>query len=289
MTETAAVIGYPVKHALSPAMHSAAYKELGIDWRYVAVEIEPGDVIDVENEIRSLLLDNGYKALNITMPHKEAAFAASDEVYGAAKRLGTVNTIVRDGEGLLHGYSTDGDGFINGLYANNIDVNSHRVLVIGAGSASKAICDALYSAGAHVLVAARNEGKSKELCDLILQVPSENGGDIHAVEFSARASYADGCRVIVNATPIGMADTENTYQVPIDVSVINENHIVVDTIYHPKETLLLKGAKENGAVTFNGIPMLLGQGALAFQLMTGLQAPVEVMSEALMQELDRRK
>ena len=288
MTKKVAVIGSPVKHSLSPAMHNAAYKYLGIDWEYVTYEIDSKEISDVVNKIRSLFNDDNFSGLNITMPHKEAAFNASDKAHGAAQRLGTVNTMIVDETGMLHGYSTDGDGFIYGLKSNNVKIQGCKFLVIGAGSAAKAICDSLYMQGAHVFVTARNRDQSNELCDLVSKVPSPNKGDITSVDFSLRRDYVSDCYAIVNATPIGMAGIEHSQELPIDTDAINSSHVVIDTIYYPAQTVFLREAKEKGAQTLNGIPMLLGQGALAFELMTGCEAPVDVMGDALEQELKKR-
>ncbi|HMS24551.1 MAG TPA: shikimate dehydrogenase [Acidimicrobiia bacterium] len=277
----AGVIGHPVAHSLSPVMHNAAYEHLGLDWNYQAIDIEPGDVVTRVNE----LFANGYGGLNVTMPHKDVAYTMST-AHGAASRLCTVNTLVSDSQGSIHGYSTDGDGFVASMKENKIDVIGKRILVIGAGGASRSICDALVHAGAQVFVTARKLDQALDLVEVVMASTTNSEmlsrGSIDIVEFSQRSDAACECDIVVNATPVGMTrDGSPDMSVPIDVSGFSGEEVVVDTVYYPIETELLRLAKEQGCRTVNGLGMLIHQGALSFTLMTEQAAPIDVMRKAI--------
>jgi len=281
MANLAAVIGKPVEHSLSPVMHNAAYKHLNLDWEYRTREVEDGYVQATIKE----MFDGLYQGINITMPYKRLAIHVCDTIYGAALRLGAVNTIVKK-DGRLHGYSTDGDGFIQFLSKNNIDIKDVKVLLIGAGGAASSICDALFQAGAKVYLTARNAESSIKLAELINLSNPDSPWKVESVSFDKRNRDVPKCKIIINATPIGMSENLG---VPIDTDLIDANHIVIDTIYHPLETQLIKESKQNGAKVFNGLGMLVHQGAIAFELMTGEKAPIDVMYKAIDAELTLRE
>ncbi len=285
MTTFAGVIGHPVSHSLSPVMHNAAYQHLGLDWEYNAIDIEPGDVTERVNE----LFQTGYKGLNVTMPHKDIAYEISIP-HGAASRMKTVNTLIIDSDGELHGYSTDGEGFVASLESENISLSGQRVLVIGAGGAARAICDALIYREADIFVTSRKIDQSIELIDAVLASTHEGDarGSIDVVDYSDRDSYASECSILINTTPVGMTiEGKADDSVPIDVTQFSSDQIVVDTIYHPLETELLRQARLRGCTTINGLGMLIHQGALAFKLMTGEVAPIDVMTQAITNQLTK--
>lgn len=282
----AAVVGHPVMHSLSPAMHNAAYKYLDIDWEYEAIDLSPERATGGIKE----LFQNGFKGLNVTMPLKYLAWEIST-AHGSAARLKTVNTLIPDEEGILHGYSTDGEGFISALKSEDADPAQKRVLVLGAGGASRAICDALVHENANVLVCARNLDQSLELVELIKTGNTDSGssesGAIDIVDFSVRESFLDEVDIIVNTTPLGMTlEGKVDIRMPVDISKLKGKPLVVDSIYHPLETEFLKQSAELGCKTINGIGMLVGQGAISFQLMTGQKAPIEVMRNAVSLDLE---
>ncbi|MFN8015188.1 MAG: shikimate dehydrogenase [Acidimicrobiia bacterium] len=286
MTTKAGVIGHPVKHSLSPLMHEAAYKSLNLDWSYEAIDVSPENS---PQEILDLFV-SGYKGLNVTMPLKNDAFNIG-KAHGAAARLQIANTLISvDSE--IHCYSTDGEGFVKSLRDQNINIDNCSFLVVGAGGASRSICDALVNNRAEVLVTARKLDASTQLVEDVLssnRSENENRLLIDVVDYSKRDEVIQSCDVIVNATPVGMTiDSVKDNATPINTENISENHVVVDTIYHPLETQLLKEAKSRGARTINGIEMLIYQGALSFKLMTGLDAPIDVMREAINQHLQGR-
>lgn len=270
-TRVAGVIGDPVRHSLSPAMHNAAFEAAGLDWIYVAFEVPRGRGGAAVVAMRDL----GIAGLNVTMPHKADAASSCDELSDAAARLGSVNTVLRRGDGTLYGDSTDGEGLVRSLVEEDVELEGRSVLVIGAGGAARAIVPSLDHAGARVTVSARRPEPAREVAAL-------TGGVTAAYERLGDA--VAGADVVVNATPLGMAGEAP----PFDSGCLETRHTVVDLVYDPAETPLLEAAAARGCRTVAGLGMLVHQGALAFTLWTGEEAPVEVMREAASRALAER-
>ena len=270
-TRLAAVIGAPVRHSLSPAIHNAAFAATGLDWVYVALPVELGCVPDALAGMRAL----GIGGLNVTMPHKEAVHDAMDVLDAAAAALRTVNTVVPLSDGRLAGHTTDGAGFLDALRLDaGVDVAGRHVVVLGAGGAARAVVDALARAGvAQIIVVNRSPDAAASAAAL--------AGSIGRTGVVADIPAAD---LVVNATPIGMG----TEDVPVDPALLRAGQIVVDLVYHPLETALLRAAREAGARPVDGLGMLVHQAAHAFRLWTGVEAPVSVMREAALAELATR-
>lgn len=264
-TRVVGVIGAPVAHSLSPAIHNAAYRALGLDWTYVALPVADGDGYAAVAALATL----GFAGANVTMPHKAAAAEACDVLSPDAAALSAVNTVVVRDDGSLLGESTDGAGFLALLDRLDVDPSGRNVLVLGAGGAARAIVLALGRTGAQVAVAARGAEAGASAAAL-----AEGGESWVWDDLEARFGWAD---IVVNATPIGMAGEP----APIPPEAIRSGHVVIDTIYDPPETALLATARARGATTANGLAMLVGQAAVAFELFTGHAAPVEVMTEAV--------
>jgi shikimate dehydrogenase len=253
------VVGDPVEHSRSPAMHNAAFAALGLDWVYVALHAPAGR----GDAAVQAVLDLGLAGLNVTMPHKDAAAGACDDLAREAAALGAVNTVVVD-NGRLVGHNTDGAGFLRALDDEGVAVGGKRVLVLGAGGAARAIALALGETGATVTVAARRDDAGRAAARLA-------GG--HATAFDD--APIDGCDVLVNATPIGMHGEGP----PFDPTRLERGQFVYDTVY-PAETPLLAAARGRGVAAAGGLGMLVHQGALSFELWTGRTAPVDVMRAA---------
>jgi shikimate dehydrogenase len=259
-TRVVGVIGDPVAHSRSPAMHNAAFVALGLDWVYVAFPVGRGEGGAAVRAVTTL----GLAGLNVTMPHKADAAAACDDLAAEAADLGAVNTVVNAG-GALVGHSTDGDGILRALGDEGIEVAGQACLVLGAGGAARAITHALGRTGARVTVAARRPEAGRDAAAL---APDANavGLDDLAVE---------GFDVIVNATPIGMHGEPP----PFDPARLHEGQFVFDTVY-PADTPLLVEARARGLRAAGGLGMLVHQGALAFSLWTGVAPPIDVMRAA---------
>jgi shikimate dehydrogenase len=262
-TRVVGVIGDPIVHSRSPAIHNAAFAALGLDWVYVAFPVAAGRGASAVEAVRAL----GIVGLNVTMPHKSDVAEACDELTDTAAVLGSVNTVVnRDGHVL--GESTDGPGFLAALGGLGIDPAGRRVLVLGAGGAARAIVHALGGAGGRVTVAARRGVAAEQVAAL---APGGRG-----VDFDALGVAVTEADIVVNATPIGMAGEPP----PFDPSALRTDQFVYDTVYHPSPTPLVAAATRLGVPCAGGLGMLVEQAALAFTLWTGEAPPRTVMFEA---------
>ncbi|MBI5876811.1 MAG: shikimate dehydrogenase [Chloroflexi bacterium] len=260
------VIGWPIKHSLSPRMHGAALRALGIDGTYEALAAPPGELAARLRELAA----QGYRGLNVTIPHKQAVMPLLDEIAPTARAIGAVNTIVNE-DGRLTGHNTDAAGFMRGLSEAGCDVRGQCVLVLGAGGAARAVVYALASAGAHVTIWNRTPERAIALAD-------EFGAEV-----TTQLPPAMRCgqfMLIVNTTPVGM--TPNTAETPLPLAGRGYGaRFVYDLVYNPRETALLKESRQVGAQPIGGLAMLVYQGAESLRLWTGRNAPVDVMTQAL--------
>jgi shikimate dehydrogenase len=275
-THLAAVIGDPVRHSLSPAMHNAAFAATGLDWLFVAIPVERGAGARAFDAIRIL----GIDGLSVTMPLKADAAAACDEVRGDAVQLRSVNCVSRGPGGTLVGESTDGEGFVRSLREEGHDPAGVAALVLGAGGAARAVVLALAQAGARVMVAARRAEAAAETAVL---APA-----IEAVGWDAVGEAARSSDLIVNATPIGMGAGGDAALLPLAAADIGPGQVVADLVYLPRRTELLELASARGAATVEGLGMLVHQGAIAFERWTATAAPVAVMRDAVLDALAAR-
>jgi shikimate dehydrogenase len=268
-TRLAAVIGSPVRHSLSPVLHNAAFAATGLDWVYVALDVREGTVPDALAGVRAL----GIGGLSVTMPHKEAVAAACDRLSDDAEVLGAVNCVVLD-DGELVGHNTDGPGFVAALAADGIAVASRRCVVLGAGGAARSVALAVARAGAaDVAVVNRTEERAHRAVEPL----GPRGRVVGPAGLPDAVAAAD---LVVNATPVGMGDP-GPGDLPLDPRMLHAGQVVVDLVYQPLETPLVAAARERGAVAVNGVPMLVHQAAVAFELWTGVAAPVAAMTEAV--------
>ena len=269
------IFGYPVKHSLSPLMQNAAFRELGIDAVYVPFEVEPENLKEAVDGVRAL----GIKGLNVTVPHKERIVEHLDYLSEEAELLGAVNT-VKNENGELTGYNTDAEGFLRSLIEEGVELEGKKALMFGAGGAARAVGYALLKGGVSFLyIVNRNFQRAREVGELL-------GKRGNVLVFPLRDSTVETLLkevdLIVNTTSVGMKPEDPHL---FDYSKIPEGIAVVDIIYNPPETPLLKAAKERGCKTVNGLGMLVHQGAVAFEIWTGKKAPVETMREVLEREL----
>ena len=256
-----AVLGYPVGHSRSPAMHSAALAELGLgeEWSYEAIEVAPDAF---EARVRTMP-GEGFAGANVTVPHKGAALALADELSETAREIGAANTLVyADGE--VRAENTDAEGFLRSLPGSP---EGKRALVLGAGGAARAIVGALLREGAEVEVWNRTELRSQNLCE-------ELGGE--AVAAPDQAAY----ELIVNTTAVGLGGEDPFAELPLNASAFAPSQTVVDMVYGGEPTALLRAAAAAGAGTVDGIEILVQQGALSLETWTGRPAPLETMRAA---------
>lgn len=270
-TRVAAVIGSPVRHSLSPALHNAAFAQLGVDWVYAAFEVAPGGAQAALDAMRTLQLGG----LSVTMPHKEAVAHAVDSLDPAAAALRSVNTVVPQPDGSLKGFSTDGAGFVASLAAAGVAVAGRSVCVLGAGGAARSIVDALGRAGAaRVAVVNRTVATAEQTA--LLAGGAGVVGAMHDVR---------DAEIVINATSMGMDGDE----LPCDPALLHSAHIVADIVYHPRDTALLQAARGVGARTVEGLGMLIHQAARQQQLWHGFVPDVGVMAAAAERELAARR
>lgn len=292
-TRVAAVIGSPVEHSLSPALHNAAFEQLGLDWVYVAFPVAEGNATRALGAMRTLHLGG----LSVTMPHKEAvaaALAVEGRLDPAAAALRSVNTVVVDDDGSLVGHSTDGAGFVASLRSSGVEVRGRSVCMFGAGGAARAIADALGRAGVSRLVV-RN--RTRAAADAVVALAAAAGTEAVAVAPDDDRAVSDS-EIIVNATSIGMGaryhDADDTDALPRDLfpcdpSLIDSTHVVADIVYHPRVTPLLRAARATGAVAIDGLGMLVHQAALQQRLWHGRSPDLLVMEAAAERELAARR
>lgn len=274
-TRVAAIIGDPVRHSLSPALYNAAFDATGLDWVFVAFEVAAGGGAAAVRAMRAL----GLEGLSVTMPHKADVVEACDALSVDAGVLQSVNH-VRVVDGATFGDSTDGPGFVRALTEKGVGLDGRRMLLLGAGGAARAVAVAAKRAGAAVTCAARRVEAAEAVALLC-------GGE--AADLDAAGDLAEGADLIVNATPLGMADSgTDAARPPLPAAVLQPRHVVVDLVYHPLDTPLLRAALAAGATPVDGLGMLLHQAAIQFEAWTAQPAPIDAMRAAARSELASR-
>lgn len=275
-TRVVGVIGHPVRHSLSPAIHNAGFRSSGSDHVYVAFDVPEGSATSALEAVRILDL----AGLSVTMPHKAVIARSVDSLVESARRLDSVNTVEVSESGELIGHSTDGDGLIASMLANDVSVNAKSVVVFGAGGAGRSVVDALARHGAErILVVNRSFDAAERAADL-------GRGRAEArslVDTSMREDIAR-CDIVINASSVGMRGVSEG-RTPFDVDLLPKASVVVDLVYHPLRTALLERAHARGCRTLDGLGMLVHQAALQQVIWTGLQPDVKEMTEAAVQAL----
>ncbi|OGO40796.1 MAG: shikimate dehydrogenase [Chloroflexi bacterium RBG_16_57_9] len=270
------IMGWPIEHSLSPAMHNAAFAALGLDWVYVPLPVAPDQVREAVQGLRAL----GFVGASVTIPHKQAVMPWLDEMSAAARAIGAVNTlVVRDGR--LLGENTDWLGFLASLREAGVEPAGRRALVLGAGGAARAVVYALASVGAKVVVVNRTHARAEKLVEELSQIPGVKAlaGRLHPL--AAEGLVPGELDLVVNTTSVGMWPRADESPWPEGVP-LPAAAVVCDLVYNPLETQLLKSARSSGCRVIDGLGMLVHQGAAAFELWTGVEAPVKVMREELM-------
>jgi len=281
-TRIVGVIGWPVAHSVSPAMHNAAFRALGLDWCYVPFPVHPERLAQALAGVRGL----GLGGINATVPHKQALLPLVDELTPEARAVGAVNTVMVKDETLV-GHNTDVGGFLRALGEAGFDARGCAALVLGAGGAARAVVYALARVGAHLTILNRTASRA---CDLAREFASGSQGTATVVSAEARLEggsldeqtlrrAAPQARLIVNTTSLGMWPEVETSPW-IEGVPFPADALLFDLVYNPRETLFMRQARTGGARAVDGLRMLVHQGAEAFELWTGVQPPVEVMYAA---------
>lgn len=277
-TRLCAVIGNPVGHSLSPALHNAAFNALGLDFVYVAFRVE-----DLKSALAGMRALENFRGMSVTIPHKIEAMRHVDEVAEADRHIGSINTIINE-NGRLIGLGTDGPGALKALLDADVEIDGKSVLMLGAGGAARAIAFTLAlktRLEKLTILDINGEMLAGLASDLKAGTPARIEAEALNDGTIARAmSHAD---LIINCTPIGMHPKEGVSLVPVDS--FRPGQAVFDVVYTPLETKLLADARSRGLKTVSGVEMFINQAVLQFERFTGMDAPVEVMRRVVMERL----
>lgn len=271
-TQVLALIGHPVGHSLSPAMHNAAFAEDGLDFVYVCLDVDPGSLPTAVKGLEALNL----KGFNVTMPHKRAMLPLVDDLDESASISGAVNTVVIEDSG-LRGYNTDGGGMVMACEEANIELRDRSALLLGSGGTAAAIAVAFYEAGIGELhIASRNVEHAARLRDKLTRTGIQN---LSVHPLGAPEQGLPDADVIVNSTPLGMKEDD---PMPVPPDYVRQGRTFCDVVYRPgEETQLVRLAREQGVPVVAGDRMLLYQGVLAQKLWTGRDPNVKAMDQAI--------
>lgn len=278
-TELIGLMAYPIRHSSSPAMQNEAFAKLGLDYAYLAFEVDNDTLEDAITGLRALKM----RGSNVSMPNKTVVHKYLDELSPAAEMCGAVNTIVNE-NGKLTGHITDGIGYMQSLKDNDIDVIGKKMTIVGAGGAATAIeIQAALDGVAEISIFNRKDEFWANAEKTVEKINTKTNckatlydlADLDKLKEEIEDSY-----LFANATGMGMKPLEGQTYIP-DKSFFRKDLIVTDVVYFPRETEMLRMAKEVGCKTMNGLGMMLFQGSAAFELWTGQPMPIEYMKETL--------
>ncbi len=273
-TQFCGVLGKPVGHSLSPAIHNAAFRALGLNFVYLAWQVDT-----IGDAVKGLRALGNFRGASVTIPHKVAAMQFLDHVEPTAKRIGAINTIVAD-KGELSGYNTDATGALRALREGGVELKGRRIVVLGSGGAARAIAVALAadSGAENLTLLGIEDSERTRLAQDIRSVGVATVEDSHLDEAALRRVLPDS-HVLIHCTPVGMSPKSDSTCVP--ASLLHSGLAVMDIVYNPRETQLLKDAKFAGCKTIPGLEMFLNQAVTQFELWTNQAAPVAVMRTVL--------
>jgi len=281
------LIGFPIKHSLSPVFQQAAFDALGVDAQYELWETPPEQIADAVARLRN----PDCLGANVTMPHKQGLMKIVDRVDDVAAAVGAINTIVRQTDGSLVGFNTDVDGFDQAIRVDGeTDLERKRVVLLGSGGAARAVVVAsLDRRVAELVICARRPSQARALLDDVMQHRRVDGRSVVRIlpweDDRAKQSAISTCDVVVNATPVGMSGHHAPDGLLIQPAWLSARTLVCDLVYSPPLTPFLAAAQERGARILNGLPMVVYQGATAFERWTGRAAPVELMRQKALEAL----
>lgn len=278
-TELVGLFATPIRHSISPQMQNEAFARLGLDYAYLAFEVGKNELPAAIQSIKTL----GMRGANLSMPNKQLACSYMDHLSPAAKLVGAINTIVND-DGVLTGHITDGTGFMSSLKMNQVEVIGKQMTMLGAGGAATAIIvQAALDGVKKISIFNAKDDFFANATEKMAEIQKATNCDIQLHDLAETDKLAEEIKastILVNATGVGMKPLEGQSLIT-DVSILRSDLVVADVIYTPSETELLKLAKAQGCKTFNGLGMLIGQGAAAFKLWTGKEMPVDEIKELL--------
>ncbi|HTY23950.1 MAG TPA: shikimate dehydrogenase [Desulfomonilaceae bacterium] len=272
-TKLLGIIGDPISHSLSPAMHNIAFEATGMDCIYVPLPVRPKHLGEAVRGLCSL----GFMGVNVTVPHKEKVLPFLDRVSDEAARIGSVNTIkIHDGRVL--GDNTDWQGFLNHLAEIPFDPEGSEALILGSGGSARSVAYALLSKGARVTLCGRSIETTAKVAEHFRKFfPATNPGAMTYDQLSLQRINAD---MVINTTPLGMPPQFSSSPWP-EKAMFPKCGLVYDLVYNPPITPFIEQALKNGVRAVNGLGMLVHQAALAFNIWTGIPAPLEAMRRAV--------
>lgn len=277
-TKLFGVLGSPITHSISPQMHNEAFRQLGLDCVYLAFEVDEKGMQTAVDGLRTL----NVRGFNVTMPNKNIMASLCDKLSPAAEIIGAVNTVVND-NGILTGYTTDGTGYMRAVEDAGHNIIGKKMTLLGVGGASTAVfVQAALDGLSEISIFSRSTSKFNERARSIIEKLKEHSAckvNLYDLEDESLLRHEiSESTILTNGTSVGMApDTDNS--IINDVTMFHKDLIVSDIIYNPRETKLMRLAKEAGCPTFNGLYMLLYQGAEAFKIWTGQDMPVDIIKE----------
>jgi shikimate dehydrogenase len=276
-TKLCGVIGDPIEHTMSPPMHNAAFIHMGLDYVYVSFHVKEAELGKAIDDMRAL----NIRGLNITLPHKVAIIPLLDKLDPLAEKIGAVNTVTND-YGMLEGSNTDASGFLQALLERGVEPKEKKVVVLGAGGASRAISFILAERGAHLVIVNRHLERAEKLGS---KLSTTFNKEVKTLELTASnlAQVLDEADILVNTTSVGMSP--NTNETPVPSDLLKAGLTVVDIVYNPIKTRLLRESEKAGAKTISGVDMFVWQGALAFERWLNVKAPLEVMRAEVIKQL----
>jgi shikimate dehydrogenase len=280
-TRVCALIGDPIEHTMSPPMHNAAYKELGLDYIYLPFQVKQEHLRQAVAGLKALHV----RGFNVTMPHKVSIIPMLDGLDPLAEKIGAVNTVVND-NGVLTGYNTDGLGVLKALLEKGLEPEGKKVVVIGAGGASRAISYVLAQRGARLTIL--NRKLELDWADKIAaSIRKDLGAAVKVMELGVKQleSALAGADILIHATSVGMSPDTGKSLVPAEL--FKSGLTVFDVIYSPLKTKLLREAEDAGCRTIGGVDMLVWQGVLCFEKWTGQPAPFETMRREAIRMLQK--
>lgn len=278
-TELIGLIAYPIRHSMSPTMHNEAFKKLGLDYVYVCFEIDNSTLEDTVKGLRAMKV----RGWNVSMPNKGPITQYLDKLTPVSQIVGACNTVVND-NGILTGTSTDGTGAMEALKAHGVDYIGKKMTVIGAGGAASAIqVQAALDGVRELTIINRKDAFFEQAKSIVQKLRNRTNCIVNVYDLADTdrlRQELDSSDIYIDATPCGMKPLEGIASIP-DKSYLHPGLVVMDTVYAPRQTKLLKWAEEAGCQNFNGLDMMLYQGATAFKLWTGKDMPVDFIRDLL--------
>jgi shikimate dehydrogenase len=277
-TQICAVIGNPIAHSLSPAIHNAAFLELDLDFVYVAYWVE-----DVKNALAGMRALNNFRGMSVTIPHKTSIIKYMDEVTEVDRSIGSINTVINE-HGKLLGFGTDGPGALKAIIDAGVEIGGKGVLMLGSGGAARAISFTL---------ARKTRLKELSILDVNEIMLQQLVADLRAgtdafiksglLTDKSLGTAMENADIIIHCTPVGMQPNKDSSLIPAELFRLNQ--VVFDVVYTPLETKLLAEARSCGLKVISGIDMFINQAVLQFERFTGVDAPVDVMRRIVMERL----